>query len=557
MEEQREKSRSVGDCREPMKEAGLSSKVQTLVGEDDNTVKVSNLGVSDVSEADASLKAANGKVGDSVSVVGSVEDVVETKDNVEESNVVSSVSGEVETKVNAEKTVSSDDVERAVAITERETERNGMDVDAGAVVVKPVEGSKLCKDVQRVSEMKKGENLELFPTDLITEMFSRLPAKSAARFRILSKQWESILSSPDFKELFLAKSRARPRLLFAVFRYGQWSFFSSPQPQYSSDKPLVLAADFHTKFSGDASRYPCSYASGLLFFPDMFIPGEGRYSLPVLRSPVTGQYKSLPYVSVGRHCRSFLGFDPIEKQFKVLTEGDRFAREKNRHQVLTLETGELSWRSKPDCPRYSGCLCEATCIDGVLYFLADHVLDLPRALVCFDVRTEEFKFVAAECFTDPTATKLVSYKGKLGGVNCKYVKVDGRHSLELCMWVLEDVEQQEWSHHVYTFWDDKLGYPCNASVAGVTSNGEIVLSLGYTCKPFYVFYFSPERNTLQSVEIQGFGAKFEAVGTRGRVHAFLDHVEDLSVYDAVAKHLKSSVSPPSTCEEEEDEPSCH
>jgi len=93
-------------------------------------------------------------------------------------------------------------------------------------------------------------------------------------------------------------------------------------------------------------------------------------------------------------------------------------------------------------------------------------------------------------------------------------------------------------------------------VVGVTATGEIVLSMAdYTSKqPFYIFYYNPEMNTLQCVEIRGFGEYHEASGNRSRVcvfvdnvfekdcsrfYAFADHVEDINVIDS--KLLKSKI----------------
>ncbi|KFK34591.1 hypothetical protein AALP_AA5G165700 [Arabis alpina] len=376
--------------------------------------------------------------------------------------------------------------------------------------------------------------MEPIPTDLIIEIFSRLPAKSIGRFRCLSKQWCLILQSPDFTELF--RSCARPRLLFAVEREGSWSFFSSPQ---SSSSSLVLTADFHCGISKVESRFTCSYTSGLFYFSDLRIP---NVDMSLVFNPITGQYVRLPYVEMLRKSRGFLGFDPIEKVFKVLVETYPFCSDRDHHEVLTLGTGELTWRKKKiDCPPYFRSLCEGICINGVLYYLVCSVFDLPNDVVCFDLRSEQFKLVVADCFDDPKTTKLVNYKGKLGGINFDYGKSDGMDTLELCLWVLEDVERQEWVNYVYTLPETKLiDNPFNVSVGGVTATGEIVLAMNYTYKPYYVFYFNPERNTLQSVEIQGFGADLEVGMYRGKVRAFVDHVEDLSVDDSV--QLKSSIS---------------
>ncbi|KFK34958.1 hypothetical protein AALP_AA5G216100 [Arabis alpina] len=420
---------------------------------------------------------------------------------------------------------------------------NKMDVDsqqanesADSIIFFPNTNQKAINDLQ--NSMKRGADMRPLPTDLIIEIFLRLPAKSVGRFRSVSKQWCSMLSRPDFIELFLSRSCARPRLLFAVERKGVWRFFSSPQ----SSSSRLVDADFHSTLSEDVGRFTCSYAFGLFYFRDMWIPRNGTFY--VVYNPTTGQYVTLPNVNMFRKSRGFLGFDPSQKQFKVLAEGNPFDREREPHEVLTLGTGELSWRKKKiDCPQYDHSLCEGICINGVLYYLVVNIRDLPDALICFDLKSEEFKLVVAECFSDRKTTKLINYKGKLGGINCSYGEAGGKYTLELRMCVLEDVERQEWSTYVYTLPENELiDDPSNVSVAGVIATGEIVLAMDYTCKPYYVFYFNPEKNTLQSVEIQGFGAELEAVKYCGRVSAYVDHVEHLDVEDFKNSRVKHQCS---------------
>ncbi|XP_010424491.1 PREDICTED: putative F-box protein At2g02890 [Camelina sativa] len=118
-------------------------------------------------------------------------------------------------------------------------------------------------------------------------------------------------------------------------------------------------------------------------------------------------------------------------------------------------------------------------------------------------------------------------------------EVDVGVSNELRLWVLEDVEKQEWSKHAYTWTDDKF-FRHQVSFAGSTASGEIVFSMRkYTCgQPFYVFYFNPERNTLRRVEIQGFGEGFKKPCS---VRTFVNHVEDPTVKDL--ELLKSIPAP--------------
>lgn len=149
-------------------------------------------------------------------------------------------------------------------------------------------------------------------------------------------------------------------------------------------------------------------------------------------------------------------------------------------------------------------------------------------ILCVDVRCEKFKFIDAECFCDKYEVKLVNYKGRLGGISLEYDR--SRDTLELCMCVLEDVETQEWSKSVYSLGEKAPVGPWNYYVVGVTAAGEIIVSPKDTTKQFYVFYFRPERNTLQKVEIRG-------LKDNCSVHIFVNHVEDIDVNDA--NQLKS------------------
>ncbi|XP_033137154.1 F-box protein At3g57590-like isoform X2 [Brassica rapa] len=106
--------------------------------------------------------------------------------------------------------------------------------------------------------------------------------------------------------------------------------------------------------------------------------------------------------------------------------------------------------------------------------------------------------------------------GYLGG------KIGLNRTHELHIWVLEDVVKHDWSEYAYTLPDDKFGYTGRRvsylSVVGVTATGEIVLYCDFRA----IFYFHPERNTIQRVPIQGFE-------NHDRVYAFVNHVDDLTL----------------------------
>jgi hypothetical protein len=57
------------------------------------------------------------------------------------------------------------------------------------------------------------------PDDIVREVFSYLPAKSASRFRALSRSWHATLSSAPFVELHRRranKTAGHPKLFFST-----------------------------------------------------------------------------------------------------------------------------------------------------------------------------------------------------------------------------------------------------------------------------------------------------------------------------------------------------
>ncbi|XP_023641931.1 F-box protein At2g23160-like [Capsella rubella] len=400
--------------------------------------------------------------------------------------------------------------------------------------------------------------------DLILEILSRLPSKSVARFRCVSKLWASMLCSLYFKELFLTRSSAKPRLLFAIVENfgkggskGVWRFFSLPQllNPYSKSSSLVAAAEFHLKFpmliyhNTNRLYFQHGYNSGLVYFY-----GAHYDNRCVICNPNTGGYTLLPYLKRYRKTYSFFLFDPIDKQFKVLF----MAYCDLNHKILTVGTEDMKWRTIK-CSLQHKIASEGICINGVLYYLGDTSSwdNDDYSIVCFDVRSEKFTFFKVERFC-----RLVNYKGKLAVVyfeddvdtlSCRYRERDHVEADEinrLHVWVLEDMEKQEWLKYAYTWTDDIFFRRRQVSIAGATASGEIVFSMcEYTPKqPFYVFYFNPERETLQRVEVQGFGEDF------CNVYTYVDHVEDVNVNDLeLLKFVHPPLEEPKEEEEEEEE----
>ncbi|XP_010473949.1 PREDICTED: putative F-box protein At5g52620 [Camelina sativa] len=350
--------------------------------------------------------------------------------------------------------------------------------------------------------MEREDNSDPIPIDILLDILSRSSTKSIARFGLASKFCASLLRGPDFTEWFLTRPSTRPRLLFAVENLDEWRFYSSPQNPDEDHSREVVSADFHMQLPKDmVGQEIFGPVSGLLYFPNM-----GTDTVPVICNPMTGLVKRLTQITSKYNPSSLLGYDPIGKQYKVLTI--TYSRYGSEEHVLTLGTRKVSWR-KVHCPviHYPP-IKEGICINGVLYYIADGYQNKFLKIGCFDVRSEKLRFLDEDSTTMSISScsspiKLVNYKGKLGVISWSwnwYMDV-----FKFCLWILEDDQKQEWLKREYTF----SVYVCvknNAYVAGVTATGEIIVSMNKTFKPFLVYYFNPERNTSKTVRIQGLEA---------------------------------------------------
>ncbi|KAL1220432.1 F-box protein DOR [Cardamine amara subsp. amara] len=197
------------------------------------------------------------------------------------------------------------------------------------------------------------------------EIFLRLPAKSIAKCRCVSKLWASLLCLSYFKELFLT----RP-----------------------CENSTHIAANRLTTFPIEGFFDIIGVVRGLVCLIDKQISKGRTKTVPVICNPSTGESLPLPPVKTRRATvRSFFGYDPVDKQFKVLsmTRGKSMAFDE--HQILTLGTGKLKWKMIKCCiphyPEYG----IGICINGGLYYRAT-VQEVPK-IISFHVRSESFRII--------------------------------------------------------------------------------------------------------------------------------------------------------------------
>ncbi|CAN7014954.1 unnamed protein product, partial [Brassica oleracea var. botrytis] len=231
------------------------------------------------------------------------------------------------------------------------------------------------------------EYTELIPVDLLIDILLRVPSKSIAWCRCVSKSWANILHLPYFTELFLRKSLNHPQLLFNFVDDGKLYFFSAPQTQNTVAYSSLVATRYHTLTLKGFS--------------------ETRY---LLQGLVCFQYWRRDYTMTPMVC------NPVTGEFITLPE-----------MKATLQVSR------------------GICIDGVLYYLAASEVDY--MIVYFNVRSEKFSYIKIDDeSTTGGACTLINYEGKLGGV--EFTDIDRRN---LRLWLVEQdhAGKYKWSSNIY------------------------------------------------------------------------------------------------------------
>ncbi|KAL0801209.1 hypothetical protein Bca101_056385 [Brassica carinata] len=356
----------------------------------------------------------------------------------------------------------------------------------------------------RQSLLDDGNSTRTIPLDLLVEILVLLPPKSLIRFQSVSKLWHSTIRSKIIVDLFLTRSKTRPRLLLSLGGYGtkECFIFSAPEHDINDDdKSSTVMARYEMPTlepgyylnSGSVNGFVCS--KGVL-------PWIKVYNPITVYNPTTRQIVKLPDVTPnGRKMYARLGYDPVEDQYKVLCVMRVQAKRKNNqqeHLVCTVSSSqEQEWRKIENTTgdHYHSVYGE-TCINGALYYGVGK-----SRIVKFNVRSEKIEFIKTPKESKTHHSTLINYKGKLGGLDYSCTENF------MTVWVLEDEEKQEWSSMRFTLsstWLDLFGWDCLRST-GVIHTGELVVfnPLLESSKPFYVCFYDFNKQSIRKVEIRG------------------------------------------------------
>jgi len=243
--------------------------------------------------------------------------------------------------------------------------------------------------------------------------------------------------------------------------------------------------------------------------------------------------------SNGRDVYTRLGYDPVQDQYKVLCVMMFDGHDANQqdiqqeHFVFTLSSQQKKWRkidiTKEEDPYRH--MKGGICIDGAIHYGV-----LYRKIARFDVRTEKIEFIqgpedfnAISCYST-----LINYQGKLA---C--VAFDPYCNTEMGMYILQDVEKQEWSSiitcDVPSEWGDLFEKERSLCTGKIHTGEVMIVSTPARLKsymPFFVNYCDITRESIRRCEIDGIAdyefRRIHGIGKRTReMLCFPGHIENI------------------------------
>ncbi|XP_010481100.1 PREDICTED: putative F-box protein At1g32660 [Camelina sativa] len=353
-------------------------------------------------------------------------------------------------------------------------------------------------------------DFDSLPLDLQMAILTRVRAKTLMNSRCVSKTWSSIIRSQGFIESYFSNSSKQSRFIVAlsngVFTNPEekLTFFFSFQHDEGEEEHKSSSSSLVPSFEMAIPTTFSHYRQLLASFHGILAVKANSWMM--MCNPSMEQVVKLP----GDPIASFVGYDPIDDQFKALSCCATSWNDYDghlEHKVLTVGSGQ-GWRPiKGTLLPYRESLANV-CINGFLYYAAFFTQTTGAAFVRFDVRSEKLSFIRAPSVVLPRGNETVflEYKGKLASI----VRLPYGRFPSFDLWILEDAEKPEWSKHTCAFpssvWDDiecgEIYFP------GTNKAGEIIVAptkLSRHVRPFYIFYYNVETQNIRRVRLLGIG----------------------------------------------------
>ncbi|KAI3723326.1 hypothetical protein L2E82_34818 [Cichorium intybus] len=353
------------------------------------------------------------------------------------------------------------------------------------------------------------------PSEIIYDVFSRIPIKTLFRFRSACKLWRDYIDDPYLAINHAKQTPDEPIPIMFIYhpklprilRFLHINESKEGNNSLESKKNLVMEFWCNESLSRHSWIAVHGSCNGLLYLSHDHLHGTAL----VVIHPLRKECYELPPINIALHKDSRescgLGFDASTNTFKMVcvllrkeiwSENLDKVRKNLRTMVHVLGTD--SWREIPQVPSYpiNG---EPVFSHGYLYWVSANLFPWPtgdrRKVICYDVRKEEFGLIdppkeTSRSRTCPTDTRLVDLHGEVG-----YVVHRIGQSMEV--WVLK---LKEWV--IYCRFDQKP--PCprgEMSVLGHwNKNGDILLT-NTRGSETRLFVYSRESGVIREIDLVG------------------------------------------------------
>jgi F-box interacting protein len=248
------------------------------------------------------------------------------------------------------------------------------------------------------------------PNGVITDILSRLPVKSLIRFRCVSKEWRSLISSPHFIATHLNRSLSNSQhqpYLFVCHDYTRHTVLlypSDPQVEHNGDffaNPSDRI-ELYDPSNDEYSLHLVGSANGLLCLANMiFNDASGLCVLwnPSIQKAISIPNPNLPILGSLNQSVGF-GYEPMTDDYKLVrlvyprgTDEIPFNNVPPLVEIYTRRTG--IWRSitAPGPPYLMNMCSSSVYVNGALHWPAN----TPRCkgafrnvIVWFNMKDEAF-----------------------------------------------------------------------------------------------------------------------------------------------------------------------
>ncbi|XP_071705134.1 F-box/kelch-repeat protein At3g06240-like [Rutidosis leptorrhynchoides] len=255
------------------------------------------------------------------------------------------------------------------------------------------------------------------PPDIITEIICYLPAKSVGRFRCVSKQWNTLLSSPHFIKTHQIKRNLNH--IISIIRVD-YSLYSFPLDVNFNEETVPTKVDVNSRYVKSTILH--GSCNGLVLV--LSLDSQKKNAALVLLNPTTREfieisepdysYKETDIIK-DRLIMTGFGYDSLTDDYKItfnylISFGCMYVH------VYSFRSG--TWKQVDSCYNYFfGYMLRGVFVDGFIHCFAKRSSDGLRVILGFSLADEKFSEVPSPDdvdIADLDGCQLVDLDGKLG-----------------------------------------------------------------------------------------------------------------------------------------------